>query len=70
VRSDELLVDIGVAAVIAVVALILLPGVAVLAILALAVLALCGVTLVRDRRRGRRPSRRRAGSGVGRRRLR
>jgi Flp pilus assembly protein TadB len=48
-------VDIGLALLIAVVALLLAPGVAIVALAALAILATCGVSILIDRRRSRRP---------------
>jgi Flp pilus assembly protein TadB len=48
-------VDIGLGLLIGVVALLLAPGVAIVALAALAILAVCGVSILIDRRRSRRP---------------
>jgi hypothetical protein len=52
---DPLLFDGVIAAIIALVVLIASPGVAIAVILAVIALIVCGVTLLWDRRRGRRP---------------
>jgi Flp pilus assembly protein TadB len=48
-------VDIALGLLIAVVALLLAPGIAIVAVVALAILAGCGVSILIDRRRSRRP---------------
>jgi hypothetical protein len=54
VRRNPLLVDVGIAALLAVVVLILAPGLAVVGMLAILVLLIAGALLVRDARRRKR----------------
>ena len=51
---NPVVIDVVAAALIAAVVLILEPGVGVGVVLALVLLAICGITLLFDRRRGRR----------------
>ncbi len=53
-RPNTLLVDVGLAALVAVVVLIISPGLAVTGIVALLVLLICGVSLLVASRRARR----------------
>jgi hypothetical protein len=55
---NALAVEVAAAVLVAAVVLIAAPGVAVAAMLALLVLVVCGASLLVDRARGRRPSRR------------
>lgn len=57
--SRPLLIDLLIAAVIAAVVVVLAGGVALSAALAVVALALCGITVVVDRRRAQRLTRRR-----------
>jgi hypothetical protein len=64
VTRNTLLVDFGIAALLAILVLILAPGLAAVAIIALFVMVVCAVSLVLDLRRGgsRRAGRRYATS--------
>jgi hypothetical protein len=52
-RRNTLLIDVGIAVLVAIVVLIISPGFAVDAIIALAVIVACAVSFVVDARRGR-----------------
>ena len=54
-RRNMLLVDAGIAAVVAIIVLIISPGLAVAGIIALVVLLICAISLGLDVRRSRRP---------------